>query len=98
MTKQTPDVPAGPASERRSFFTRFNAGAASLAALAIGGVALAKDKPTPSSRWEPARHEKDDWLDKLPGKHRLILDTTTPEGLGDALLFANNFMSVNRSD
>ena len=48
--------------ERRSFFTRFNAGAASLAALAIGGVAMAK--PKSPARWEPARHDKDDWLDR----------------------------------
>jgi intracellular sulfur oxidation DsrE/DsrF family protein len=85
-------------SQRRSFLTRFNAGVASLAAMAAGGVAMAQVKPTATARWDPARHDKDDWLDKLPGKHRLIFDTTTPEGLGDALLFANNFMNVNRSD
>jgi len=84
--------------ERRSFLTRLNAGVASLAAIAAGGVAMAKTKPSATARWEPARHDKDDWLDKLPGKHRLILDSTTPEGLGDALLFANNFMNINRSD
>jgi intracellular sulfur oxidation DsrE/DsrF family protein len=85
-----------PSPERRSFLTRLNAGAISLAALAVGSVAKAQDKAT--ARWEPARHDKDDWLDKLPGKHRLVFDTTTPEGLGDALAFANNFIRVNRSD
>jgi intracellular sulfur oxidation DsrE/DsrF family protein len=85
-------------SQRRSFLTRLNAGVASLAAIAAGGVAMAKAKPSATPRWEPARHDKDDWLDKLPGKHRLIFDTTTPEGLRDALLFANNFMNINRSD
>lgn len=93
MSRQSP-----PPQERRSFFTRLNAGAASLTALAIGGVALAQDKSTPATRWEPARHEKDDWLDKLPGKHRLVFDTTNHEGVADALLFANNFLRVNRSD
>jgi intracellular sulfur oxidation DsrE/DsrF family protein len=83
-----------PLPERRSFFTRLNTGAASLAALAIGGIALAQDK---SARWEPARHDKDDWLEK-PSKHRLIFDTTTPEGLGEALAFASNYIRVNRSD
>src|ERR1700723_3130706 len=83
-----------PPPERRSFFTRLNTGAASLAALAIGGIALAQDKTTP---WQPARHDKDDWLEK-PSKHRLIFDTTTPEGLGEALAFAANYIRVNRSD
>jgi len=82
--------------ERRSFFTAFNAGVTSLAALAIGGVATAK--PKSAARWEPARHEKDDWLDQVPGKHRLLFDTIYPDGLGDALAFANNFILVNKSD
>ncbi len=84
--------------ERRSFFGRLNAGAVSLAALAIGGVAMAQEKSSPAARWEPARHEKDDWLDKLPGKHRLVFDTTNHDGLGEGLLFANNFLRVNRTD
>jgi intracellular sulfur oxidation DsrE/DsrF family protein len=93
MTKQSPSP-----SERRSFLTRLNAGAASLAALATGGVAMAREKSTATARWEPARHEKDDWLDKLPGKHRLVFDTIAPNGLGQALAFAWNFMFVNRKD
>jgi intracellular sulfur oxidation DsrE/DsrF family protein len=83
-------------SERRSFFTRFNAGAASLAALAIGGVAMAK--PKAAARWEPARHDKDDWMDALPGKHRLVIDTTAVDGFRDGLLFAGNFLLANRND
>lgn len=84
--------------ERRSFFARINAGAASLAALAIGGIAMAQERSAGTARWEPARHEKDDWLDKLPGKHRLVFDTTASSGFGEAVLFANNFIGVNRSD
>jgi intracellular sulfur oxidation DsrE/DsrF family protein len=86
------------APERRSFLTRLNAGAASLAAMAFGGVAMAQQKPTTAARWEPARHEKDDWFDQLPGKHRLVFDTTSHDGLADAILFANNFIRVNRAD
>jgi len=85
-------------SQRRSFLTRLNTGVASLAAIAVGGGVMAKGKPAATARWEPARHDKDDWLDKLPGKHRLLFDTTTPDGLRDALLFANNFMNINRTD
>jgi intracellular sulfur oxidation DsrE/DsrF family protein len=93
MSKEFPSSP-----ERRSFFTRLNAGAASLAAIAAGGVAMAREKSKPDARWEPARHEKDDWLDKLPGKHRLVFDTTTPNGFGEAMLFANNYLGVNQKD
>jgi intracellular sulfur oxidation DsrE/DsrF family protein len=34
----------------------------------------------------------------LPGKHRLVFDTTTPEGIAEAILFANNFLIANRSE
>ena len=91
MNKQTPS-----SSERRSFLTRLNAGLASFAAMS--GVAMAQQKSAAGARWEPARHEKDDWLDKIPGKHRMVFDTTTPDALGDALAFANNFFRTNRAD
>ncbi len=90
MSKQSPS-----SSERRSFLTYLKAGAA---ALAVGSSAMAQEKPAAITRWEPARHDKDNWLDELPGKHRLIFDTTTPEGVGDAILFAGNFLAVNRSE
>jgi intracellular sulfur oxidation DsrE/DsrF family protein len=93
MSKQSPS-----SSERRSFLTYLNAGVASLAAMAVGGVAMAQTKPAATTRWEPARHDKDDWFDKLPVKHRLVFDTTSPDGIGEALRFANNFMRTNRTD
>ena len=82
--------------ERRSFLTRLNTGLASFTAMA--GVAMAQTKPAVTARWEPARHEKDDWLDKLPGKHRLVFDTISFDGLGDALAFANNYFRTNRAE
>jgi len=96
MSKQSPSSP-GP-SERRSFLTRFNAGAASLAALAMGSVAMAQVKPASATRWEPARHDKDDWMDGLPGKHRVVFDTISEDGFREALLFAGNFLIANRTD
>src|SRR5689334_23016622 len=93
MTKKSAASP-----HRRSFITGLNAGVTSLAAVAIGGAALAQEKPSAGARWEPARHDKDDWMDQIPGKHRLVFDTITEERLRDALLFANNFMIVNRSE
>jgi intracellular sulfur oxidation DsrE/DsrF family protein len=83
-----------PGTERRSFLT-----SAKLAALAAGGAALASGKPAPiPARWEAARHERDDWLDKPGTKHRLVFDTTRPDGLGEALAFAANYMRVNKDE
>jgi intracellular sulfur oxidation DsrE/DsrF family protein len=89
-------TPTSPSHERRSFLSRFHLGAASLAALALGGRAAAQTRT--GARWEPARHDQDNWMDELPGKHRLLFDTVTAEGLSEALLFANNFMIVNRTE
>jgi intracellular sulfur oxidation DsrE/DsrF family protein len=80
--------------ERRSFFTRAKMGAAAVAAIALTGVAKAQSKVP----FAPFRHEKDDWFDEKPAKHRLVFDTTQPAGLGEALLFANNFINVNKAD
>ena len=93
MNKQTPS-----SSERRSFLTRLNTGAASLAALTLGGVAMAQVKPATTTRFTPTRHPKDDWMDELPGQHRLVIDTTTATGLEEALLFSANFVNVNRTE
>jgi intracellular sulfur oxidation DsrE/DsrF family protein len=84
-------------SQRRSFLSRLNTGAAALAAFAVGRAANAQTK-TAAAKFEPMRHEKDDWLDELPGKHRLVFDTTNADGVSNALRFANNFKRVNRSD
>jgi intracellular sulfur oxidation DsrE/DsrF family protein len=87
-----------PSPERRSFLNRFNAGAAAIAALAVGGVARGQVKSAPATRFEPARHDQDDWMDQIPGKHRLVIDTTSADGFRDGLLFASNFMLTNRND
>jgi intracellular sulfur oxidation DsrE/DsrF family protein len=86
MSKKTPTSTA-----RRSF-------SASLAAAAFGGVAMAQVKQPPAARWEPTHHDKDDWLDQIPGKHRMVFDSITPDTLGDSVLFAGNFIKVNKSD
>jgi intracellular sulfur oxidation DsrE/DsrF family protein len=84
--------------ERRSFLTRFQAGAAGLAALAVGRLAKAQAKAAPGPRFEPERHAQDDWMDQIPGKHRMVIDTTTGNGFRDAVLWAGNFLLANRND
>lgn len=85
-----------PSAQRRSFLTRMNTGLASMAAMA--GVAMAQEQAVAGPRWEPARHDKDDWLDKNRAKHRVVFDTIVSEGLGNAIFFANNFFHTNRTD
>jgi intracellular sulfur oxidation DsrE/DsrF family protein len=65
--------------------------------MAIGSAAVAQERPAATTRWAPARHAKDDWLDK-PAQHRLVFDTTTPDGLGEALAFTANYIRVNRAE
>lgn len=84
-------------SERRSFLTRFNLGATAIAAMVLGGRAAAQTKAASPTRWEPTRHEQDNWMDELPGKHRIVFDTVTNDAMGEALLFANNFLLANRN-
>jgi intracellular sulfur oxidation DsrE/DsrF family protein len=86
-----------PSSERRSFLTSLNAGITSLAAMALGSATMAQAKTSAPPHFEPARHEKDDWLEK-PSKHRLVFDTIEPGGFGEALAFAYNYISVNGLD
>jgi hypothetical protein len=77
---------------RRSFLTRVAAGfGLAGAGTAIGGTSLLAQ-----SAGRPARHAQDDWMDKLPSKHRLVIDTTSPAGFGVALAYANNFLEADK--
>jgi len=71
---------------RRSFLTRVGAGAfAGTAVQASGGP------------WQPGRHPLDDWMDHLPGSHRLVFDTTTADGLASATQWAGNFFTASKA-
>src|SRR6476660_1642332 len=81
---------------RRSFLSKAGLGAA--VGAVIGGGASGVSAQSPSgAAFQPPRHTEDDWLDRLPGKHRLLFDATTPDGVGEAILFANNFYSGNKN-
>jgi intracellular sulfur oxidation DsrE/DsrF family protein len=88
---------------RRSFLSRVGGGIAALGAAWGGGSAVVRAEeqaaapaPAESARWQPTRHAIDDWLDQLPGKHRLAFDTMAPDRLEDAIQFAGNFYSANK--
>jgi intracellular sulfur oxidation DsrE/DsrF family protein len=81
---------------RRSFLTQVGPGAAIGAGAAIT-IPVATAQSVGGARWEAARHEQDDWLDKIPGKHRLIFDTTSSSGMSSALLYGSNYYTGNRT-
>ena len=80
---------------RRLFLSRLGTGVGVLGATAVAAPSVAAQ--TGSERWQPTRHELDDWYDKIPGKHRFVFDTITPDGLAMGLQFANNFFEANKS-
>jgi intracellular sulfur oxidation DsrE/DsrF family protein len=45
----------------------------------------------------PARHAQDEWLDQVPGKHRVVLDVTSPDGMPDAIRFAGNLFTGQKN-
>lgn len=83
--------------QRRSFLSRFGlgltAGGAAIAGSAVGAQTTASN----GSPWQPARHPGDSWLQTLPGKHRFIFDSTSPEAVNLALTFANNYFTANET-
>jgi len=86
---------------RRSFLARLGAAAAafgfgSSAASAQQSGAGAAPAST-AAPWQPAREAKDDWLDQIPGKHRLIFDATSPEAVADAIRYTGNFFTANKN-
>lgn len=78
---------------RRSFLSRLGLGAAALGAW----TGIASPAAAQSAAFEPAKHPDDDWMERLPGKHRLVIDTTSPAGSDDALKYASNFFTANKS-
>jgi intracellular sulfur oxidation DsrE/DsrF family protein len=85
--------------ERRSFLTGFVAGAAAFGGALFGGPpahAQSEARSATAGAGKPARHTQDDWLDEIKGVHRLLIDTTSPQGLGSALSYGNNFFVANQ--
>jgi len=80
---------------RRSFLARF--AAVPLVGGLVAAEAVAARAADSGSTFVPARHSEDDWLETLPGKHRVIFDTTTSAAIGQGIFFANNFFTGNKN-
>ena len=81
-------------SHRRTFLTQLGSGVTVAGAALGSGAPLANAQS--SSSFRPASHAQDDWMDTLPGKHRLVFDTTTPLAFGAGLAYANNFLTASK--
>lgn len=44
--------------------------------------------------FEPARHDIDAWLGEVTGSHRIFIDSATPKGGAEALLYGNNLYTA----
>ena len=64
-------------------------------AVALGAASI--DAQSPAGTFAPARHEPDEWMGKLPGKHRVVLDVTSPGGIPDAIRFTGNLFTGNKT-
>jgi hypothetical protein len=84
---------------RRSFLARYGVAASAFGAAFAAGTstASAQSPASAGSQWQPARHAEDDWFEQVSAKHRIFFDTTTADGFGQAILFANNTFTANRS-
>lgn len=79
---------------RRLFLARVGAGAGMVGAtMATSRATIAQ--VAAGAPWQPARHTQDDWLDKIPGQHRFLFDTTSTAGMASAIRFARNYYIAN---
>lgn len=91
---QAPTVPVA----RRLFLTGLGTGMTLLGtAAALVGPTSAGAQTAADPRYQPSRHSQDDWLDQISGQHRCVFDTTTPEGVSSAGLFAGNYFTGNQN-
>ena len=75
---------------RRSFLSRFSAAAG------VFGIGQPQLPAAPAGPLQAPRYAQDEWLDQLPGKHRVVFDTWSASRFDDGPRFANNYFRVNR--
>jgi hypothetical protein len=67
---------------------------------AMAAVSLGARRATaqaPGRTFQPARHDRDAWLDAVPGRHRTIIDCAAAGAAGAGILYANNLYVANKS-
>jgi intracellular sulfur oxidation DsrE/DsrF family protein len=79
--------------QRRAIITSLGAMAA---AGALGARSAEAQGPSPDS-FTPTLHPQDDWMSAMKGKHRVVLDVTSPSGVPDAIRFAGNLLTGHKN-
>jgi intracellular sulfur oxidation DsrE/DsrF family protein len=79
-------------SARRSVLSGVGA---AIAAILLGSKDAAAQAQ--GEGFQPARHQQDEWMARLPGKHRTIIDCATLSGAGEGMLYANNLYLGNKN-
>ena len=63
--------------------------------LVLGAAAGGRAAAAPAQTAGATMESQDDWLDRGGRRHRMVFDSVTGTGAGDALAFARNFCTVN---
>ncbi|HDZ10247.1 hypothetical protein [Pseudohongiella sp.] len=71
----------------------------SVAAVAGLAVSAGPAQAQPATEgFQPARHDKDAWLNELSGSHRVFIDSSTMAGGPAGLWYANNMISAHEEE
>jgi len=70
---------------------------AGLGAAATAVVVGARPSAQAPAHFTPTRHSQDEWMGKMTGSHRVILDVTTAEGMPDGIRFVGNLYTGHQS-
>ncbi len=71
---------------------------AAVAGLAAGAGPAPAQAQSQTPGFQPARHDKDAWLNELPGSHRVFIDSSTMAGGPAGLWYANNMISAHEEE
>jgi len=66
-------------------------------AVVAAGLGSRSVAAQPSGTFRPSRHPEDGWLDQRPGKHRIFIFSATPNGAGEAILYASNLYNAHKT-
>lgn len=81
-------------THRRSMLSGIGAALAGFSLRPQAAQAQSNDAARP---FQPARHGQDDWMDRLPGKHRTVIDCAAATAAGTGVFYASNIFTANRN-
>jgi intracellular sulfur oxidation DsrE/DsrF family protein len=79
---------------RREMLVRLGAVAASGA---LGTRIMQAQGPSAPAPFTPVLHAEDAWMSAMTGKHRVVMDVTSPDGIPDAIRFVGNLFTGHKS-